>query len=254
MEGRTTNTAPDPEGEIDAFIQRHGSPEAAVRAALGEAAVARARAEAAEARLDRIAAAVADYLFSVTVADGRVVSTAHAPGCLAVTGHTPEDFARDPFLWLRMVPEADHGLVMGQAQAILMRGEAPVIEHRILHRDGRERWVRNQPVLWRDARGALVGYDGLVRDITGEKRAAMERDALIAELQAALSRVRALSGLLPICSGCKSIRNDRGYWEQVEHYIEAHSDAHFSHGLCPGCMARLYPDHVAKTDARPARD
>jgi len=65
-----------------------------------------------------------------------------------------------------------------------------------------------------------------------------------AELQAALARVRSLRGMLPICAGCKKIRNDRGYWDEVEAYLERHSDAEFSHGICPDCMRRLYPDEA----------
>ncbi|MBN1995524.1 MAG: response regulator [Anaerolineae bacterium] len=67
------------------------------------------------------------------------------------------------------------------------------------------------------------------------------------ELQTALSQVKTLRGLLPICSHCKKIRDDRGYWQQVEIYIENHSDAEFSHGLCPDCMQALYPDTYQKS-------
>lgn len=69
-----------------------------------------------------------------------------------------------------------------------------------------------------------------------------ERRKLTEELQAALAKVKQLSGLLPICAGCKKVRDDEGYWEQVETYIGAHSDIRFTHGLCPGCVETLYPD------------
>lgn len=62
------------------------------------------------------------------------------------------------------------------------------------------------------------------------------------ELEEALSNVRTLSGLLPICSYCKKIRNDKGYWQQVDSYIREHSEAELSHGLCPTCMNKHYPD------------
>jgi two-component system, response regulator PdtaR len=67
-----------------------------------------------------------------------------------------------------------------------------------------------------------------------------EKDQLIKELKAALKKVKVLSGLLPICAHCKKIRNDQGYWSIVEEYIQAHSDAKFSHGICPDCMEELY--------------
>lgn len=75
-----------------------------------------------------------------------------------------------------------------------------------------------------------------------ELKAAREtRDLLILELREALDRVRLLSGLLPICSYCKMIRDDRGYWTQVEEYISKHSDATFSHGICPNCAEKHFP-------------
>ena len=58
-----------------------------------------------------------------------------------------------------------------------------------------------------------------------------------------LEKVKTLHGMLPICASCKKIRNDTGYWEQVEVYIRDHSDVQFSHGLCPGCFKELYPDY-----------
>ena len=64
------------------------------------------------------------------------------------------------------------------------------------------------------------------------------------ELQEALAEVKALSGLLPICSSCKKIRDDKGYWKQLEGYIQEHSDAEFTHGICPECVEKLYPDLV----------
>ncbi|MBU4056054.1 MAG: VUT family protein [Proteobacteria bacterium] len=72
--------------------------------------------------------------------------------------------------------------------------------------------------------------------------AEIERDKVISELQTALSEVKTLRGLIPICSNCKSIRDDKGYWNQIETYIKAHSNAEFTHGICPDCAQRLYPD------------
>jgi sensor domain CHASE-containing protein len=75
-----------------------------------------------------------------------------------------------------------------------------------------------------------------------------ERQRLINELQKALSEVKTLSGLLPICSHCKKIRDDKGYWNQIESYIYMHSDAKFSHGMCPDCFKRLYPEIYEEGD------
>jgi hypothetical protein len=69
-----------------------------------------------------------------------------------------------------------------------------------------------------------------------------EREKLIKELQNALTEIKTLSGLLPICSYCKKIRDDKGYWNQIESYIHKHSDTEFSHGICPECAKKYYPD------------
>ncbi|HJX31452.1 MAG TPA: PAS domain S-box protein [Thermodesulfobacteriota bacterium] len=81
-----------------------------------------------------------------------------------------------------------------------------------------------------------------IRDITDRKQAEAEREKLIHELEAALAKVKTLSGMLPICASCKRIRNDEGYWSQIEAYISQHSTVSFSHGLCPECAHKLYPD------------
>lgn len=81
-----------------------------------------------------------------------------------------------------------------------------------------------------------------VLDITERHRAMDERDRLIAELQDALAHVRKLSGMLPICAHCKKIRGDKGYWENVDTYIAEHSEAIFSHGLCPECIPLFFPN------------
>ncbi len=73
-------------------------------------------------------------------------------------------------------------------------------------------------------------------------RAEQEKEAVIAQLQQALEEVRTLQGMVPICIHCKKIRDDVGFWQKIEQYIEARTEARFSHGLCPSCAKRLYPD------------
>ncbi|MDD5349524.1 MAG: response regulator [Chthoniobacteraceae bacterium] len=75
-----------------------------------------------------------------------------------------------------------------------------------------------------------------------------EREQLIQDLQGALAQVKTLSGLLPICSGCKKIRDDQGYWNRIETYISEHSEAQFSHGICPDCAKKYFPDYKAYLD------
>lgn len=79
-----------------------------------------------------------------------------------------------------------------------------------------------------------------ISDITDRKRSEEERARLLAEKEKALSEIKILSGLLPICAWCKKIRDDKGYWNQIESYINTHSEAAFSHSICPDCMSKFY--------------
>lgn len=90
--------------------------------------------------------------------------------------------------------------------------------------------------------GSTVLVSAVVVDISRRKRVEAEREVLIGELQAALEKVKQLSGLLPICASCKKIKDDNGYWNQIESYIRDHSEAEFSHGICPDCAKKLYPE------------
>jgi PAS domain S-box-containing protein len=94
----------------------------------------------------------------------------------------------------------------------------------------------------RDPAGRITHFLAVKEDITARKQTEAERDKLIQDLQDALANVKSLSGLLPICASCKKIRDDKGYWDQVESYIQKHSEAKFSHGMCPDCIKKWYPD------------
>jgi len=82
---------------------------------------------------------------------------------------------------------------------------------------------------------------GVVQDITARKRIETEREALILQLQDALEHIKTLKGIVPICATCKKVRDDKGYWEQVEAYLARHTDVRFSHGICPDCLSKHYP-------------
>ena len=75
----------------------------------------------------------------------------------------------------------------------------------------------------------------------------------IAELHQALAHIKTLRGIVPICASCKNIRDDQGYWKQVEVYVHDHSEAEFSHGICPACMKKLYPEYTEDLGAEPAK-
>ncbi len=96
------------------------------------------------------------------------------------------------------------------------------------------------PVIGND--GQNFGRIWTFRDITDRKQAEVERENLIADLQAALKEIHTLKGIIPICSHCKKIRDDKGYWNQIEAYIQDHSEAEFSHSICQECAKKYYPD------------
>jgi len=126
----------------------------------------------------------------------------------------------------------------------LMEGEGVVhqFEARLRTHDGRFCWVQNSARAIRvSAAGPLI-YEGSLEDQTERKTAEDEREQLIAELQEALAKVKTLGGLLPICAACKKIRDDNGYWNQIEEFIQTHSEAEFTHSFCPDCMRNLYPE------------
>ncbi len=82
--------------------------------------------------------------------------------------------------------------------------------------------------------------------ILKQKRSEQERERLILELKDVLAKVKTLSGLLPICASCKKIRDDKGYWTQIEAFISEHSEAEFSHSICSECANKLYPGYYDK--------
>lgn len=82
----------------------------------------------------------------------------------------------------------------------------------------------------------------LRQEIAERKQVEEEREKVITELQEALEKIKTLRGLVPICASCKKVRDDKGYWKQVEIFIQEHSEAEFSHSICPDCMKKLYPD------------
>jgi len=118
------------------------------------------------------------------------------------------------------------------------------LERTYRRKDGTTFPVLIEDRLIRDEKGQIKGIRCIIQDITERKKAEAEREKLIQELQEALAKVKTLRGLIPICASCKKIRDDQGYWKQIESYVRDHSEAEFSHGICPECMKKLYPDFV----------
>jgi PAS domain S-box-containing protein len=127
---------------------------------------------------------------------------------------------------------------------IIERGCTLEFPIHLLKKDGTVMHTLITSVAIRDKQGDVVGYQGTIRDITAHVAADKERERLIDELQKAMARVKMLSGLLPICAWCKKIRDDEGYWQQMEIYIRDHSEADFTHGLCPDCAKKFRSEYL----------
>ena len=164
-----------------------------------------------------------------------------SPPWEAALGFTRAELMSKPFI--EFVHPDDRDRTLRQNHEVRAGGQARLFENRYVCRDGSYRWL-----MWNaapDAGRSLI-YS-VARDVTESKRAEEERERLVRELQAALAEVRTLRGFLPICSYCKSIRDDENYWRSVEDYISTHTNTQFSHGICPACytkfVARQWKQH-----------
>ncbi|WDP90583.1 MAG: PAS domain S-box protein [Desulfobacter sp.] len=124
-------------------------------------------------------------------------------------------------------------------QERIQRQSVSPTEYRMLSKDLKEFWVYlNASPIIKD--GQVKGFRIVLTDINEQKKMESEREDLIGELQDALAEIKTLRGIVPICSKCKKIRDDKGYWNILENFIQEHSEASFSHSLCPQCSDELY--------------
>jgi len=124
-----------------------------------------------ENRYKNLVSYLTDYIYTVRIKDGAAIETLHGPGSASVTGYTFEDYQKDPELWYRMVHKKDRKKVLEQAKLALAGEVVPPIEHRLNHRDGSVKWVKNTIVVMKDENGKPIAYDGLINDITELKKA-----------------------------------------------------------------------------------
>ncbi len=139
--------------------------------------------------------------------------------------------------------------LLNQYDNIILKESKSIFETEfsVEEKDG-SRWISLTKVPLKDSTNIIIGVVSIIRDITAHKNYELEREKLISDLQQALADVKTLSGLLPICSNCKKIRDDQGYWTQLELYIQQHSSTKFTHGICPECAKKLYPEFYTKED------
>ncbi len=175
----------------------------------------------------------------VTIPDGRILDA--NPSACAILGLTRE----------QVIAKGRSGIVDSADQslpAILEERSRSGKAHGELmarHGDGHLFPMELSSAIFTDADG-VQSTCTIFRDVSHRKNAEAERERLIVELQDALDKVKVLSGLLSVCASCKRIRNEEGKWEQMESYIRDRSAADFSHGICPECVRKLYPNHQPK--------
>jgi len=162
----------------------------------------------------------------------------------AMFGYTEEEASNQLSEWEKLMHPDDFDNYSASANAHL-KGETPFFEseYRVLCKDGSYKWIldRGKVMSWNED-GTPLRAAGTYEDVTRRKEAELKRQRLTAELKEALDNVKVLSGLLPICASCKNVRDSNGNWDPVEIYISKHSEADFSHGICPECVKKLYPE------------
>ena len=165
-------------------------------------------------------------------------------------GYGFDEWLARPDSWVRILHEEDRDWVLRRSEEAMVEGGESDFEYRVVAKDGSVHWLHDRGQFVRDERDEPICWQGVLFDVTARKVAEAEREALIAQLRTALSEIRTLSGLLPICSYCRKVRNDENYWQALEHYVAERSSAQFSHGICPDCYDRHVQPEVDRLRGR----
>lgn len=165
------------------------------------------------------------------------------------TGYQRKDFSSRRLKWCDVILLEDLGKAKKKFIKALKTNKLYRREYRIRKRNGEIMWVHAKGQIILDQTGGIDHVAGVFFNVTElkeaqqkRKQAEFEREKVIHELKDALVQVKTLKGLLPICAFCKKIRDDEGYWQQIEQYIHDRSEAEFSHGVCPECFKKHYSD------------
>ena len=126
-------------------------------------------------------------------------------------------------------------------EAIIDLGDGVTEEFMVRRKEGEVFTVEASSSMVTNSDGQVVGRMASFTNITTRKKLEQEKEKLVSKLQGALDNIDTLRGFIPICSSCKNIRDDKGFWHRVEEYIRDHSLARLSHSLCPSCAKKLYP-------------
>ena len=170
--------------------------------------------------------------------DGKYIYV--SPSCTNITGYSPEEFFADKDILKKIIFPEDWQNWKTHTHTKLSEGEVEPMEFRIVKKDGELRWIHHvcRTVYSKD--GDNRGIRGSNRDITDTKTMQEE--------------LKVLKGFLSICASCKMIKDKNGNWTQIEEYIREHSEAEFSHGICPECAQKMYPEIYQRIQDKKQRD
>jgi PAS domain S-box-containing protein len=197
-----------------------------------------------EARYRRITEGLTDYQYTVRVENGRAVETTQSEACVTVTGYNSEELSANSHLWIQMVVPEDRELVQERVKQVLAGKEVPPMEHRIIRKDGVLRWVSDTIILFKDAAGNLLSYDGVIRDVTERKQAEAKlqrANRALRTLSAAnLALVRAKSEVELLRAATSIIVDQGGYRLAVVDYADVNPDKSITPISWSGSEERQY--------------
>ena len=193
-----------------------------------------------EEKYKLLADSSADLIYKISVETERC--TYASPTVERILGYTVEEVLNLQIQTL-LTPESYTKQRERMLEAFASgRSDSEMMELEVIHKGGQTLPVQINANFLFDETGNPVEILGVARDISKQTKLREERETLIQSLQQALKEIKTLRGILPICSICKKVRDDKGYWEQVEVYIQKHSQADISHSICPECTKDLYPN------------
>ena len=175
----------------------------------------------------------------ITSLTGKILRV--SPKAAAMSGYSTLEEVIGRSIFEFIVPE-ERERAMFIAKEMLKGNYSGAAEYQLITRDGSLMFAEVNGEVIRDTNGRPKGMMFVERDVTERKRVEEDRDALLKDLQMALSDVNTLEGVVPICSSCKKIRDDEGVWNILEAYLTKHTGAQFSHGICPDCTVKYHTE------------
>lgn len=139
--------------------------------------------------------------------------------------------------WMMVEPE-DISKLKSDDNTANKKNDTFISETRMNLPSGKQKWIQMSSKPTSKKKNGAVVWSGYIIDITERKEIEIERDELISSLKKATNEINILQGVIPICSHCHSIRDEDGAWDRMESYIDKHSEASFSHGICPSCVIK----------------